>query len=1183
MVYWREMRCLLPVLTLATASWSAAALELVSPGWMDEDARTFAGARAGTGTWSAGGGDAVAADGAIQFRARGEDGAFVTFTDAVPSPGNAVETEADFVPGGWADALPDLPADTQCSLAWLRDGLRVYSADGWTPVSGAGLLADGRGRHRLLTRFDYVAGTFSMKLDGTLLRAADGTAVFRLAGGKSAVRACAFAGGGAVHSLTGGGRTASPATVSAAEIHAACADLPAHPRLHVCGPAGLAAIRNDASPRAVLLRARVVEAAERRLSQPLSVFGKDAAGKRLTGDTAASATIVLCAAAHAFTDDPRHAARARDEMLSACAQGANKGWVPSHYLGVAEVLRGLAFGYDWLYGALSPEDRAEVRRAIVDYGFGGMSGWGGWDTNANNWSQVCWQGVTAAALAIHEDEPMRAEALLARCVKGLLPSTAVYAPNGSYPEGPGYWNYGTRLFCLLLDQFEHALGTTFGLYELPGVALTGGYPSLMLGPSGKTFNYSDGNEGAPSFYTSLLYLARKARRPDWALREAAVLGADLRGGTSVSEENALWALLWGDALDAAAPDLTPLDWYSGDANAVAVFRESRRPHAAFLGVKGGHANANHGHMDVGSFVFDLDGQRWASDLGMQNYASLESLGKDVVDLWNSGQNSTRWSVFRLGNASHNLVVVDGAREQVAARAAIVPRAEGDVSSAELDLSAVYGSAVCASARRTFTLDRPNRTARIRDVFTGLRPGAALRWQMATKAQVDGIDGGTVRLSLGGSRLDLAMTASVPGAWTVEDVSAGPSWWDCANPGCSLLVYTAAAPATGAATLEAELAAPAARWPAGTTFYGLDQGVSVNGAPVGYGSLQDALAWWTGPTTASTQQDVVPPWGGAAYGYAYVILGTGKTKVTATCSFPDVPVAFGTPTTACNLRFGGNARVTVPDATVYGGSFAGNSRGLALLDGTWRFVRSRNGITFNASAVEEDRGVALAGRLVADADVALDLKATFVANCRGAGVHRISGDASAFKGSVRTVKPSYGAGTDPGEQHIRLELTSPAALGDPSFPRPDAVVLADGTRLVMSPRVVQDGTRGIALDLAAGGRAYLLARADGDWTLAAPLAAPRGTLVKSGPGIVTLARAYVLPALAVEDGRLGLADGVTVTAATFSVDGVARPAGVYGSAEASARHPGVQKDAALTGFGVLRVLSGPPARSVIFVR
>ena len=48
------------------------------------------------------------------------------------------------------------------------------------------------------------------------------------------------------------------------------------------------------------------------------------------------------------------------------------------------------------------------------------------------------------------------------------------------------------------------------------------------------------------------------------------------------------------------------------------------PKALFLGFKLGSPSVEHGHMDVGSFVFDSDGVRWAMDFGQQEYESLES-------------------------------------------------------------------------------------------------------------------------------------------------------------------------------------------------------------------------------------------------------------------------------------------------------------------------------------------------------------------------------------------------------------------------------------------------------------------------------------------------------------------------------------------------------------------------------
>lgn len=59
-------------------------------------------------------------------------------------------------------------------------------------------------------------------------------------------------------------------------------------------------------------------------------------------------------------------------------------------------------------------------------------------------------------------------------------------------------------------------------------------------------------------------------------------------------------------------------------------------------------------MDAGSFVYEKNGVRWAMDLGMQNYFSLESKG---VDLWNQSQEGQRWDVFRLNNMAHNTLTI----------------------------------------------------------------------------------------------------------------------------------------------------------------------------------------------------------------------------------------------------------------------------------------------------------------------------------------------------------------------------------------------------------------------------------------------------------------------------------------------------------------------------------------------
>ena len=43
------------------------------------------------------------------------------------------------------------------------------------------------------------------------------------------------------------------------------------------------------------------------------------------------------------------------------------------------------------------------------------------------------------------------------------------------------------------------------------------------------------------------------------------------------------------------------------------------PSAMFVGIKAGTNRVNHSHLDLGTFVLDALGQRWAVDLGGDNY------------------------------------------------------------------------------------------------------------------------------------------------------------------------------------------------------------------------------------------------------------------------------------------------------------------------------------------------------------------------------------------------------------------------------------------------------------------------------------------------------------------------------------------------------------------------------------
>ena len=148
---------------------------------------------------------------------------------------------------------------------------------------------------------------------------------------------------------------------------------------------------------------------------------------------------------------PRHAARARDEML---AVASLPDWGPHHFLDVAEYALGVAIGLDWLHDELTPVDRDTLARVLIDRAirptFDRSSGSLDWLGGKSNWTQVCHSGLTAAALAVSDREPQLAAQTIARAIREQAGPNSAYAPDGVYPEGPMYWNYGTTFEVILI-------------------------------------------------------------------------------------------------------------------------------------------------------------------------------------------------------------------------------------------------------------------------------------------------------------------------------------------------------------------------------------------------------------------------------------------------------------------------------------------------------------------------------------------------------------------------------------------------------------------------------------------------------------------------------------------------------------------------------------------------------------
>jgi Heparinase II/III-like protein len=410
---------------------------------------------------------------------------------------------------------------------------------------------------------------------------------------------------------------------------------------------------------------------------------------------------------------PEYAARAWAELEAA----ANfPDWNPRHFLDTAEMTHAFAIAYDWLYDVWTPEQRRRLRDAIVEKGFKPALALyrarSSWTRVRHNWNQVCNGGLGLGALALADEEPALAGEILESALKSLPLAMTEFAPDGAWQEGPGYWNYATSYNVLFLAALQTALDTDFGLSDMEAFRDTGLFPIYLTGPLGRTFNYADGGDHtirAPQMF----WLARRFKQPAFAWYERQ------------NAAPAVQDLLWYHTPGASPRSLSlPLDKYFRGAEVAVLRSDWENSKALFIGFKGGDNKANHSHLDLGSFVFDASGVRWAVDLGADDYNLPGYFG------------SARWHYYRLRAEGQNTLVINPTTspDQDPAAAAPILRFQSNPNQAFAiaDLTPAYHHAASKVHRGICLLDR--KQVVVQDEIQTLAP-SEVWWFMHTPASV----------------------------------------------------------------------------------------------------------------------------------------------------------------------------------------------------------------------------------------------------------------------------------------------------------------------------------------------------------------------------------------------------------------------------------------------------------------
>jgi len=535
-----------------------------------------------------------------------------------------------------------------------------------------------------------------------------------------------------------------------------------HPRIHVDADTP-ARLRRNIESDALAKRwwAQAQTDAEAMVNEAPSTYDIPDGKRLLSTSRRALQRVQTLGVTWMVTGDDRYADRAWRELE---AVAGFKDWNPTHFLDTAEMAYAVGLGYDWFYDRWTQDQRRILRQALkrhaLDIAADAYRGKGPhrhkwWTQATHNWNQVCNGGVTAGALAIAEDEPELAGFIVRSAAERLPQALEHYSPDGAWFVGPVYWGYATKYTVVVLDAMRTALGTDFGLSEIDGLAEAGLMSIHCAGPTDELYNFGDARAGR-SAPAEMLWLARRYERPAY--------GGWLR-------DRAEWAgspercLQWADA--PGEPD---------DVQALPLYRHFRvaevftarsawdDPNAAFVGIKGGHAAIQHANLDCGSFIYDVDGVRWAIDLGKDNYNLPEYFG------------SRRWEYYRMRAEGHNTLLINPdaeADQDPGAKTAFTDTsAEGGAVRASVDLSSAYRKHGAQSVQRTAELK--GKALTITDEVELASPGE-IWWLLHTRAEIDlAADGRSAVLRQDGQRVKVSLeTAPNDARFEVMDASPLP--------------------------------------------------------------------------------------------------------------------------------------------------------------------------------------------------------------------------------------------------------------------------------------------------------------------------------------------------------------------------------------------------------------------------
>lgn len=464
-----------------------------------------------------------------------------------------------------------------------------------------------------------------------------------------------------------------------------------------------------------------------------------------------------------LTFEQKYADYIWQSMLNLSRNANNWNTANSQALMLGDTMRAVAFTYDWMYNHWTDSQRRIVRNAMMHFGLEVSlpylrpykDYWGG---KGGNWCQIILSGVGLTALAMCDDPAYDnlVSEIIHRCIVGLsYTHDQTISADGSYVEGASYWGYGMGNYIPFIGALYETTGSN-ELFELPGMDKTGLFPIGVNGPMGY-YGFGDASSSGTIIKGAFFYLSRYFNDPTYGAYQYS---------STISSGGDWYSLAMyrpDERYTEFAKYMPDYFHFPGDNDLITIRPSWTDKNSAFLGCKAGKNNISHSNLDIGSYIFDLMGVRWAYELGSDNYTDAY--------LYEDG----KWVFYRNRAEGQNALVInpDGSIDQnVNADCKIGDYKVNDNGAyVTMDITDAYKDKGVDSVKRGFAMLNNYGALLVQDEIMSSLPVEAYTF-MHTKAEIEvSEDGKSAILTQDGQKLRARILSPSEGVFI--DMPADP--------------------------------------------------------------------------------------------------------------------------------------------------------------------------------------------------------------------------------------------------------------------------------------------------------------------------------------------------------------------------------------------------------------------------